>query len=322
VGDEWDPDGPKTMRLLRPRPEPDSLEVATYKAAWLDECGQDDFKQDSWHAIRAPSLASRQGRVLLTTTVYNLGWIKKVLYDKWRRGDPEIKVVHFDSDREPAVPARRVGARQGVAPRLEVPDVLSGPLHQACWAIYDCYDEERHEIEPRHPRRLEAVHRAGLRRRQHGRHVLRRGAGYQEADPLPRVPGGRQHRQGARRCHAGGRAEAPPAALLRRLPLRAAVAQRVHAGRPADRPVPDRGRRGRHPARLSGHQEARRPGRVQHPRPLPLRGHQLQPRAGRERTSRPRRSRTKRPSTCSTLPATCSRPSGPASTRRTTSPAR
>ena len=59
--------------------EPESLESATAKAAWLDEAGQKRFRLASFEAIlRRLSLA--QGRVLLTTTPYDLGWLKQRLY--------------------------------------------------------------------------------------------------------------------------------------------------------------------------------------------------------------------------------------------------
>ncbi len=74
---------------------PESLESATAKAAWLDECGQDDFRLESWEAIQR-RLSLHQGRVLGGTTVYNLGWLKQVVYDRWRAGDPDhFKVIEL-----------------------------------------------------------------------------------------------------------------------------------------------------------------------------------------------------------------------------------
>ena len=50
----------------------DSLESATAKAAWLDEVGQNDFRVGAWEAVLR-RLSINRGRVLGTTTVYNLG---------------------------------------------------------------------------------------------------------------------------------------------------------------------------------------------------------------------------------------------------------
>ena len=66
--------------------DPESLEAATAKAAWLDEPGQKRFKLDSWWAIQR-RLALHSGRILATTTPYNLGWLKRQVYDShkgWR----------------------------------------------------------------------------------------------------------------------------------------------------------------------------------------------------------------------------------------------
>lgn len=82
---------------------PNSLESATAKGAWLDECGQDEFRQESWMAVQR-RLALSQGRVLGTTTPYNLGWLKQQVYDRWRRGEPDYVVINFPSTTNPAFP--------------------------------------------------------------------------------------------------------------------------------------------------------------------------------------------------------------------------
>ncbi len=54
------------------------LEASTAKAAWLDECGMDEFPQVAWEAIqRRLSLATKKGhgRALGTTTIYNFDWL-------------------------------------------------------------------------------------------------------------------------------------------------------------------------------------------------------------------------------------------------------
>ena len=82
---------------------PESLESSTAKAAWCDESGQKKFKLDSWRAIlRRLSLA--QGRVLHTTTPYNLGWLYQKLYLPARAGAKDIKIVSFESIMNPAFP--------------------------------------------------------------------------------------------------------------------------------------------------------------------------------------------------------------------------
>lgn len=89
--------------ILRSAQSPGGLESATAKAAWLDECGQDEFGLDSWEAIQR-RLALHQGLVLGTTTLYNVGWLKAEVYDRWAEGDPDYRVIQFPSTLNPAFP--------------------------------------------------------------------------------------------------------------------------------------------------------------------------------------------------------------------------
>lgn len=79
------------------------LESATAKAAWLDEAGQDEFTLSAWEAIMR-RLSIYRGRVLITTTPYNQGWLKQEVYDRWRQRDPDIEVIQFASVVNPAFP--------------------------------------------------------------------------------------------------------------------------------------------------------------------------------------------------------------------------
>lgn len=67
--------------ILRSADALGGLESATAGAAWLDECGQDRFTRSAYHAIRR-RLAIKRGRILMTTTLYNMGWIVDTIIDK------------------------------------------------------------------------------------------------------------------------------------------------------------------------------------------------------------------------------------------------
>lgn len=82
---------------------PESLESATAKAAWLDECGQKDFRLEAWEAVQR-RLSLHQGRALGTTTPYNRGWLLHEIMERWREGVPDIEVVQFASTMNPAFP--------------------------------------------------------------------------------------------------------------------------------------------------------------------------------------------------------------------------
>ena len=72
------------------------LESTTAKAAWLDEAGMDSFTGETWRAVQS-RLTLALGRCLITTTLYNFGYLKADFYDLWKAGDKTYDVVHFDS---------------------------------------------------------------------------------------------------------------------------------------------------------------------------------------------------------------------------------
>lgn len=88
--------------LLRSAVARGGLESTTAAAAWLDEAGQENFSLDAWEAI-VRRLSLFQGRVLVTTTIYNLGWIKWHIYDPWVRGElDDTDIISFASVYNPA----------------------------------------------------------------------------------------------------------------------------------------------------------------------------------------------------------------------------
>ena len=82
---------------------PEGAESATAKAAWCDELGQHQFKRETWEAITR-RLTLAQGRVLGTTTLYELGWLKTELYDRWKNGDTDIDWIEVDALVNPVFP--------------------------------------------------------------------------------------------------------------------------------------------------------------------------------------------------------------------------
>lgn len=97
-------DDPMWARIiLRSASAEGGLESSTANAAWLDEVGQDEFGLGAWEAVlRRLSLA--MGRILGTTTLYNIGWLKQKIFDAWNRGHPDIDVIQFGSIINPIFP--------------------------------------------------------------------------------------------------------------------------------------------------------------------------------------------------------------------------
>lgn len=123
--------------------DPDSLESATAKAAWLDEAGQKKFKLGSWEAILR-RLSIHLGRVLITTTPYNLGWLKQKLWDPWmaaNKDHPEIDVIRFRSIDNPVFPRSEYERARRDLPLWKFDMFYNALFTRPAGLIYDCIDE-------------------------------------------------------------------------------------------------------------------------------------------------------------------------------------
>lgn len=129
--------------ILRSAGAEGGLEASTAKWAWLDEAGQDDFTVDIWEAVlRRLSLA--QGRCLLTTTLYNMGWIKIKLYDPWIKAGkrhPENDVIQFDSILNPAFPRQEWERAKADLPAWKFGMFYRGLYERPAGLIYDSFKD-------------------------------------------------------------------------------------------------------------------------------------------------------------------------------------
>lgn len=133
----------KTKIFFGHAQRPGSLESATAKAVWCDEPGQDEFKMTSWDAIQG-RLAVNQGRALLTTTPYNLGWMFQQLYRPWiasGRNHPEIDVINFKSTENPTFPRAEYDRMKLIMPTWRFRMRYDGEFQRPAGVIYDCYDD-------------------------------------------------------------------------------------------------------------------------------------------------------------------------------------
>lgn len=156
---EFSPDGARrtygtdqpTRIIFGSATNSDSLESATAKAAWLDEVGQDDFRLGSWEAI-IRRLSLSQGRVLAGTTIYNLGWLKQIIYDR-AAGDPDIDIIQFDSIENPLFPVEEYRRAERNLPTWKFRMFYQGQFDKPAGMIYsDFIDEYRetggHKVHP------------------------------------------------------------------------------------------------------------------------------------------------------------------------------
>lgn len=129
--------------------EPESLESATAKAAWLDEAGQKRFKVDSWEAIRR-RLSIYRGRILITTTPYNLGWLKQRIWDVWKAGSDEIDVIRFESIANPLFSIEEWNDARASLPAWKFDMFYRAIFTRPAGMIYESFSEDKHKI-PRFP---------------------------------------------------------------------------------------------------------------------------------------------------------------------------
>ncbi len=128
--------------------DPDSLESATIKAAWADEAGQKGFRLASYEAIIG-RLSIHQGRLLITSRPYDLGWMKQQLYDPWMevgKNHPDIDVINFRSIDNPAFPPEEYERAKREMPGWRFRMKYDGLFERPAGLIYDSFDPLRHKI--------------------------------------------------------------------------------------------------------------------------------------------------------------------------------
>jgi hypothetical protein len=145
-GDRFDPDVP-TRVYFGHASDPDSLEALTGKAAWLDEAGQKAFRVGSYEAVQR-RMSIHQGRILITTTPYDLGWLKQRIYDPWQAGDGRIDVIRFESVENPAFPRAEFDRARLEMPRWRFDLFYRAIFTRPAGLIYDSFDPKLH-VSPR-----------------------------------------------------------------------------------------------------------------------------------------------------------------------------
>lgn len=131
--------------ILRAAAAQTGLASASGKAAWLDEAGEDTFTLETWDEVQA-RVSLERGRVLFTTTLYNLGWLKQQIYDPWTRGDSNIEVIQFDSTLNPSFDKVEAERLRSCMPLWKYNMHYRGHYSRPAGMIYDCFDEQKHKV--------------------------------------------------------------------------------------------------------------------------------------------------------------------------------
>jgi hypothetical protein len=119
---------------------PESIESATAKAAIWDEAGQKECRLQTWEALQR-RLSLNLGRCLLATTLYQLGWLKTEVYDRWRNGDKNFEVFQFDSTMNPAFPKEEYERMKGIMPGWKFDMFYRGRYAKPAGMVYDSFDD-------------------------------------------------------------------------------------------------------------------------------------------------------------------------------------
>lgn len=122
------------------------LESTTGRGAIMDECGMPEYTIETFESVRR-RMALHQGRILGGTTLYDLGWLKTVVYDAWmrigtpheREGDREFAVINFDSTENPAFPVEEFEAARRSMPLWRFNMMYRGIYTRPAGQIYDCW---------------------------------------------------------------------------------------------------------------------------------------------------------------------------------------
>jgi hypothetical protein len=131
----------------------ESLESATAKAVWCDEAGQKGFRLGSWEAIQR-RLALHEGRALITTTPYDLGWLKQRLYDPWMAANRDhkfIDVIRFDSTENPSFPQAEFERMRTELPKWRFDLFYRAIFTRPAGLIYDSFDAATMKCPPFDP---------------------------------------------------------------------------------------------------------------------------------------------------------------------------
>lgn len=152
--------------ILRSAESKGGLESGTAKAAWLDEAGQDRFRLQAWNAIRR-RLAIHRGDILITTTLFNLGWLKTTIIDPAKNGgdvelevldngaevevtdneEAGIRLIQFDSIANPVFSVQEYRDAERTMPGDDFFMFYRGRVARLRTMIYDCFVEAVNKVD-------------------------------------------------------------------------------------------------------------------------------------------------------------------------------
>lgn len=115
---------------------PDSMQGAAVKGYWLDEPGLMTLLA---YQTARQRVSMMNGQILLTTTPYNLGWLKTEVAD--RNGTERIHVQKWRSIDRPGYPRERYEAEKRILPPWRFAMLYDAEFERPAGTIYSAFDE-------------------------------------------------------------------------------------------------------------------------------------------------------------------------------------
>src|SRR3990167_6959443 len=137
------PDG--RVVWIRSADNPYGLESMTLDWVWGDEAG--NFSLVVWAILRSRT-AIKKGKVLFTTTPYNMGWLYQDFYIPWRdETDKDLTVVTWTSVENPYFPIEFFEKEKLRLTKAEFAKRYLGEFTRMEGLVYDVH--EWHKIDPK-----------------------------------------------------------------------------------------------------------------------------------------------------------------------------
>lgn len=129
---------PPSLVWLISAEKPERAEGIHARAAWGDEAGQ--YSGLMFETLQR-RVGRKQGRVLYTTTPYDLGPLKVEVFDRWADGDPDYLVVQFASTANPTYPVEEFERAKATMPDWRFRMFYLGLFDQPPGLIYGDYND-------------------------------------------------------------------------------------------------------------------------------------------------------------------------------------
>ena len=130
----------KSRIVFRSAETPESLETFTARSAVCDEFGQARVPVASWEAILR-RLSTSQGRALLGTTPYTMGWLRAGPVARAKGGDPDYVLINFPSDANPQFNKAEMERARLTLPDWKFQMFYMGNFSRPAGLIYGDYDD-------------------------------------------------------------------------------------------------------------------------------------------------------------------------------------